>query len=226
MATKFSGEGAGAGATSGALAGSALGPKGAIIGGLAGGLLGGFSGKGKTDPNYAVNDMAAARQRDISYFATDLAKARQQYISNLNNLQNLSYARFAPIAESQFASRGLEVTGGSFQAALARRAAELQAQGQLENAQGQIQDLNTVQGLRQGVFSSQLGAQMPMQQQQGPMAGLLGQFGSAGLTALLNRVGQGGMGTGQVQQPSGQQAYSGPMAKPQAYNFFNSPVSK
>lgn len=215
MASKFQGEGAAAGATSGALAGSAAGPWGALAGGVAGGLLGGFSSKGKTDPNYAVNELAQQRQRDISYFAADLAKARQQYIANLNNLQSLTYAKFAPMAESQFASRGLEVTGGSFQAALARRAADLQAQGQLAASEGQIQDLNTVQQLRAGAFGAQLGAQQPMTQQQSPMGGLLGQLGSAGLTALLNRAGQ--------RPIAGSQSY----AQPSQFNYqTRSPVSR
>lgn len=184
--------------------------------GLAARALG---GKNKGDPNYAANELAQQRQRDISYFAADLAKARQQYMANLNNLQNLTFAKFAPMAESQFASRGLEVTGGSFQAALARRAAELSATGLAENAQGQIQDLNTVQQLRQGTFGAQLGAQQPMQQQQSPLPGIAGNLSSALLTALINRSGQNAVpGSQSLAQPS-QFSYGAGRRSPVSTNY-------
>ncbi len=99
----------------------------------------------------------AARQQQIGDFSNSLATARQNFLTQTNQLQQDAFKRFAPQAEAQFAGRGLDVTGGAFQSALAQKAAEYQNNLIASQADQQRQDLMSVQNLQTGLFPQQLG---------------------------------------------------------------------
>ena len=190
----FSGRDAVAGGISGGSAGMSTGnPWAALAGAGVGALAGGFMGGGAKgiDPNFITNQIKE-RVGQIQGYQQQLAAARQNYMSHLNNLQNLTFSRFMPMMEAQFAGRGLSPSGGAYQSALAKQSAMLQAQGQEANAKGEIEDLNNVQNL----MSSAYGQGMPLQAglaqyNQGianapdPMMGALGQLTGAFLQARM-----------------------------------------
>lgn len=151
--------------------------------GVAGGLLSKKKqvGLSRGDIEYLI----AQRQREIGNFANSLAEARMRYTSQLRNLSDLTYRRFVPQAEAGFAGRGLSVTGGAFQSALAKRAAELEAQGYVSAADMERQDLMNVENLRGQAFGLGLSAQMQVQPPQDPYGQLWGQLAGAGLTTMF-----------------------------------------
>lgn len=143
------GYGAGAGGLAGAGIGAFFGNPmlgaslGSSLGGAAGSMFGssGVPQVNQTDLNNNLN----RRIGQIQGYQQQLSQARANYSNQLNRLQNLTFQRFMPMEEAQFAGRGLSANGGAYQSALARQAAMLQAQGSAANAQGQIEDLNNAQ---------------------------------------------------------------------------------
>lgn len=193
MAGKGSSYGTVGGMATGAVIGGAVGgPTGAAVGaslgGSAGGAIGGMfdSEAGSTYSKSDFNALFDQRQNQISRFEEALAGARARYVGNLYNLQNLTFSRFAGQAQAQFANQGLNINGGAFQSALARRATDLTAEGLLGESEMERADLGTVQAARGGLYDKAFG--MVGGQFQQPQAGYgqaLGALGSQGLSELF-----------------------------------------
>lgn len=209
----FSGSGAAQGAVGGASAGAAFGPWGAAIGGVGGGIAGGFLGGPGKKSGYNRSDierLTNARHQQIQDFSNQLMQARQRYLTNLNNFQNLAFKRFAPIAESQYAGRGLNVTGGAFQSELAKQAAQAQAEGALQASQMERQDLGNVENAFGGLYSGQMGlmGQQPEQVAPNAFSQFAGQAAGLGLEALLKQRMLAGTG-GATPTPSSGNVFGG-----------------
>lgn len=165
MATQQQAGGYGAlgGAVLGGVAGSFMGnpAMGASLGSSLGGSLGGAFG---SNPNAGfnpsrLNDIFSDRDRQIGNFANQLAQARQQYYqTTLPQFQKFAMSRFMPQIESNLAGRGLQVSGGAFGSALARQAADFQAQQSLGQYQDTRTDLNNVNSAYGQNFNGLLGA--------------------------------------------------------------------
>lgn len=164
------------------------------LGAAAGGYADKLFGPGETS-GYSKGDVERitnARHQQIQDFASGLAQARQRYLANFNNFQDLVFKRFVPNAEAQFAGRGLSVTGGAFQSALAKQAAQLQAQANVESSQMEREDLNSVNQAFGGLYGTQAGiyGAQPFQQKPNPFMSFAGQTaGLAGQIALLKAMG-------------------------------------
>jgi hypothetical protein len=154
---EFSGEGAFGGAMAGASAGSAGGPPGmaagAIIGGLGGGLLGGRKTKNVFDA-----DFYARRRAEISSFAEKLASARRSYMNSITSMGDTAFGRFMPLAQAQFANKGLQVNGGAYGAALARESARISSEMLPSVYEAERGDLATVENMNNNLFSSEASA--------------------------------------------------------------------
>jgi hypothetical protein len=142
------------GAASGAMMGTMVAPGfGTVIGaGLgAAGILGGSSGgSGPSYGNWSPDTLYNQRMSDINNFSDKLATARQSYLTNLQNLQNITLRQTAQDMGAAFGARGMDVTGGGFQSALARYAAPLIASGQLEASNMERNDLTNVANMKNG----------------------------------------------------------------------------
>lgn len=153
--------------------------------GLAGGLFGKKSQQGGLSRG-DIEGLIANRNNDITNFANSLAQARTKYMASLSNLNTMAFNKYGGQAEANYAARGLQVTGGAFQSALAKKAAELQAQGDLTAAEMERGDLGKVEGLRSDAFAAGFGAQREVKAPTDPYSGLYGQLFSAGLSSALD----------------------------------------
>lgn len=159
----FSGEKALAGGQSGAARGSAFGPWGAAIGGGIHAVTAGFGAKGyfgAGEDNEPWYDEGWFNQRaaDIGSFETQLATARTRYLTSLGQMYDQAYSRFSGNAEAGFATRGLAVNGGAFASALAKKAADYQAELTPLAYKSEREDLGTVQNLRSNLFGQRVAA--------------------------------------------------------------------
>ena len=105
----------------------------------------------------AIDVYTSRRLASIDSFSQALSASRAKYLANLNNLQNLTMQRFAPNLEAQYAGRGLNVGGGAFASALAKKSAELQAQGLLDASTLERADLTSVGQMRDSAYAGQVG---------------------------------------------------------------------
>lgn len=156
----------------------------------AGGPIGGmlynnkdmFGGGG---PSYD-QAMIDRRTGQINELAANLAKSRAGFASSLQNMYSNAFNTFGGNAEAKFGARGLQVTGGGFQAELARKAAEYQSQMDTEIYGNERQDLMAVDNARAGLFGTNMQADMQdrmqkLQSRQAMMQGLGNFAGQAGL---------------------------------------------
>jgi len=107
----------------------------------------------------ARDEVAAAiaqRQVQIDKFREQLSVSRARLSNRISALQDLTFKRFGGQAEAQFGGRGLQVTGGAFQSALAREAAGLQAEQEVEISRTEREDIGAEQGLRASLFGQRL----------------------------------------------------------------------
>lgn len=186
------------------------------IGLAAGGLGLTAAGMMRKQPNYGYSKgdleaLAARRSGEINDFALQLSGLRQRYASQLTNFGNNTFNRFAPQAEASFGARGLQVTGGAFQSALARRASEIQdEQGQallgLEHS-----DINAVDSARAGLFSGQAGFN-PSGPSADPMAQAMGGLGS-GIFSLGMSGAMTPSGSGRASTYGGEPGFRSALAK-------------
>lgn len=211
--------GAGSGAAIGTVVapgiGTAIGAGVGALAGAAGGFLGSEAGGLTQDQiQKAIDD----RRIQINTFGEQLARARAQYLNQLSNLQTLTMSRFGSNLETQFGAKGLNVGGGAFQSALARRTVELQAEGSLEEAKMTREDLGSVAGLKQGAWPQGLSLQQhygdqQLAQKQAMMSGLGSLAGSGINYAIQSKLlGQylGGMKDMRGAVPSGMSPYTPP----------------
>jgi hypothetical protein len=104
------------------------------------------------------NDTIKRRALEIDAFRNDLRTNRESFAGKLRLLQNRVFNRFASQTESQFAGRGLSISGGSFASALGKRGTDIQFQEDVNQFDRERQDLTAVQGLRENLFrASQAG---------------------------------------------------------------------
>jgi hypothetical protein len=170
----------------------------AILGAASVGL--GVAGMMRKQPNYGYSKgdldyIAAQRAGQIDAFAKQLSEARARYATQLNQFGNNTFNRFTPQAESSFAGRGLSVTGGAFQSALARKAAEIQDNEMLNLFNVEHGDIKSVDDARGNLAGAQLG-RGPSGPSPDPIAQGLGQL-SGGLGSLaIDSYRQGGWGSG------------------------------
>ena len=93
-----------------------------------------FGGGGESvGPSYY--DLLNQRNQEMQMFQQQLADSRQNYITQMGALNKTVMSQFAPNLEGQFAARGLNVTGGAYQAELARKSATLGAEANVNAAQ-------------------------------------------------------------------------------------------
>ena len=131
------------------------GPWGAAAGGalgLASGFLGGDSG-----PSFDEG-LWKDRQGQIESFRDRLAGLRTQYRTSLANLSNNTYNRFMPLAQAQFAGKGLQVSGGAYGAALARKAAELQDMENVDLFNREREDINRESSMWDKFYADKIAA--------------------------------------------------------------------
>lgn len=176
----------GGGGIGGWAADAALGPAGLLMGG-AGSMFGG-------GPNFGpINDLISQRQAEINAFEQRLESARNNVLSNYQNLQSTTMARFMPMAEAQLAGRGLSVGSGAFASALAKEAVGLQGNYDAMNANMTEKNLYDVENERANLFGSRLGVanqqmMIPFEQKQqllGAGLGILGMGAKAGMAAMM-----------------------------------------
>jgi len=169
---------------------------------LAGGSLAAslLSNKGGGD-GFSRGDLDAAiarRQGQIDTFRQELASSRAKLSARIGALQELTFKRFGGKAEAQFGTRGLQVTGGAFQSALAKEAANLQAEQDVAIAGQERADITAEQKLRTGLFQQRLGglagigaiegaAGLQRQQALGQLTGQLGSQALGGFADFLKR---------------------------------------
>jgi len=112
-----------------------------------------FGGKG---PNVQQEVEAQIRRRlgAISAFQKELQSVREKSAAAFSRLQQLSLERGTGIQEAKFAGRGLQVTGGGFQAELARAVTEAQTQEAVRSAEREREDLSLVEQLRQQAYGA------------------------------------------------------------------------
>lgn len=130
----------------------------AVAGGLGLGVAG-LLRKNKTQ-GYSKGDLdyiAAVRAREIDNFSNQLTGLRTRYSAALANFGNYTFNRFVPQAEASFAGRGLNVTGGAFQSALARKAADIQQSEGLEMYNRERSDIGAVNDAWSALRAAQLG---------------------------------------------------------------------
>lgn len=156
------------------------------------------------------------RRSEIASFEKTLAAARASYLTSLGNFYNNSFNRFAPQAEAMYAGRGLQVTGGAFQSALAKQAADYNASLSTTAYEDEREDAKTVEGLRQNLFGSTFDADarergMKYQNKNENMkaiGGFAGQLGMMGVGYALGGP-AGGMAASQLYGGFGNSGYEG-----------------
>lgn len=189
--------GAGTGAGIGFMVGGPLGAGVGAVAGLAGGGFGGLFGGGKA-PGLDYG-MIKDRRGEIATFERNLAAARARYLTSLGNMYNQAYARFTQNVEPGFASRGLQVSGGAFASALARKTADYQAELEPIAFQAEREDLSTAETMRQNLFGSIFGNKSSMdlagwnadRQDMRSIGGFAGQLGMMGAQKYMSRPGAG-----------------------------------
>lgn len=188
----ISGQGALQGASIGAGMGSSFGPWGTAIGAGVGAIGGAFGlGKksGPSGPSYY--DLLNQRNNEMNSFANKLAMNRANYLQSMQNLNKTVMSQFAPDLEASYGARGLNVTGGAYQAELARKSALLGSEANVNAARMGQQDINSVinfggnpmsLGNPYGMagYNSELDAQRSNSQ---AIGGLVG----SGLSSLMNQ---------------------------------------
>lgn len=164
---------------------------GLVLGG--GGILASLMGGGSSGPTYD-RAMLAKRESDINDFAALLDQARSEYLNSVQNFQTNTFNQYMPLAEAQFAGRGLNVTGGAYQTALARESANRMAELTPLAYSAKREDLNKVQSLRSALFGASFDASNDemayntkrKDTQNDQMWNGLGQLGGALLFSRLN----------------------------------------
>ena len=196
----FSGEGAVAGGSSGAATGYSMGgPKGAAAGALIGGVAGGFMNK-KKETGFSKGDLEAfysQRSNQIHSFGTQLANMRAKYAAQLPQFQNHVVGQFGANLESNFGAKGLSVGGGAFQSTLARKAADIYQQGQMDLFGMERADAMYLDSQQGAASASRFGAAAGNQGEAGYpfMSGLANIAGQVGTAYAINKAGgQGPVG--------------------------------
>lgn len=140
-----------------------------------------LSGNKKSE-GYSKGDLeylAAQRAREIDSFSRQLAQARARYAARIPQLQKEAFNRFTPELEANLAGRGLQVSGGAFASAAARRGTELQADLETQLYGQEREDIGAVESMRSALANAQFGGQYgnisqpvsnPFSQQMGMMS--------------------------------------------------------
>lgn len=134
----------------------------------------------------------AVRDNQISEFASQLAAARAKYNAQLPQFQQFTMGKFAPQLEAAYAAKGFQASGGAFASRLAEKAAELQAQGMLDQYNMEREDLRAVDSARGGARSAILGQGISAPDDSTGQA--LGSLSSALFSAGIGGMGNRGQG--------------------------------
>lgn len=148
------------GAGTGAAVGAKLGGGWGAVGGAVVGAGLGFLGKKKKAVAFDRSRIdALKRQRDIDIgsFSAQLAGARHRLEAQRQQLVNRTMSTFSPDLEASYGARNLSVTGGAFQSALAKKAADLQAQLGVSNAESERADYDAVEKYKADLFNTMMG---------------------------------------------------------------------
>lgn len=117
-----------------------------------------FAPKGGGPSFNELTPFIERRRTEINTFSRALSDARARRTARAGELAQRAFERGTAVSEAQFAGRGLQVTGGGFQAELARQAANIQAQVNLDTAQQEAADIRAVEQQRAGLFGTTFGA--------------------------------------------------------------------
>lgn len=201
------------GAASGAAMGAAGGPVGMGIGaavGLGVGLFGAsqdsgsYSGYSKGDMDRLISD----RSSQIDKFSSLLDSAHADYMTQITALDSAAFKQFMPDLAAHLASKGLTADSGAFTSAAAREAVNMRAGLATGAYTSQVNNLNSVNNARAGVFDAALGsdsknflAQTPPNPVWGALGQLGGQVAGYSLKKLMNTPGTETPGTAPMGNP-------------------------